>query len=90
MEIRIKYKEQIEKEAQEYAKTFYPNEEYNNYMGCLQSGFIEGVNSAISERIKIEYAIECLNSIYAEIDTQKSRQVVINKIREIKNKRDGK
>lgn len=48
------------------------------------------LNSYISERIKIEYAIECLNSIYAEIDTQKSRQVVINKIRELKNKRDGK
>jgi hypothetical protein len=80
------YREEIEKEAEEYWRL----------NRCENKGFLVyelfngGINSAISERIKIEYAIECLNSIYAEIDTQKSRKVVINKIRELKNKRDGK
>ena len=84
-----KYKEQIEKEA-EIEMIEYFGVVQNQTRHTAKMFFIEGVNSAISERIKIEYAIECLNSIYAEIDTQKSRKVVINKIREIKNKRDGK
>lgn len=82
-----KYKEQIEKEANEYAKTFYPNEEYNNFMGCLQTGFISGVNSKIAERIKYEFAIEVLEEVKNTIDIYtKSYNNIDSKITELKNK----
>ena len=55
-------KQEIEKEAREYAESYYPNEQYNNFMACLSAGFISGVNSKCAERIKIEFAdMECVS-----------------------------
>ncbi len=80
-----KYKEQIEKEAKEYADSFYPNQEYNNYMGCLKSGFISGVNSEIAERIKIEFAISVLEDILKLEESDNLYSEILNKITKLKN-----
>ena len=63
------YREEIEKEAEEYWRL----------NRCENKGFLVyelfngGVNSKISERIKIDFAVECLNEIiFIEVKTRKS------------------
>jgi len=80
------YREEIEKEAEEYWRL----------NRCENKGFLVyelfngGVNSKISERIKIEFAIECLEEIDKEDDLWEMLSKLQNKITELKNKRDGK
>ena len=73
------YKEQIEKEAKEYEK-------WNHY-SCSPTvnAFISGVNSKISERIKLEFAISVLESIKTIHDETFTQQGIRNKITELKN-----
>ena len=80
------YKEQIEKEAKEYAKNTH-NGYFINQDG-REKGFISGVNSEISERIRIDFAIECLEEIKQEspFNNYVPHQYFENKITELKNK----
>ena len=57
------YKEQIEKEANEYAYAF-GNGIFND---GLYKGFVDSFNSKISERIKVEFAIENIRRIKTKI-----------------------
>jgi len=81
-----KYKEEIEKEAREYAYSF-GNGIFND---GLYSGFISGVNSKISERIKIDFALSVLDDILKLQESDNLYSEIENKITELKNKRDGK
>ena len=80
-----KYKEQIEKEAKEFA---YPcNPIIQNFHDGLYSGFISGVNSKISERIKVEFTLEVLEELKQEspFPNYVPHQYINNKITELKN-----
>lgn len=74
-----KYKEQIEKEAKEYEK-------WNHY-SCSPTvnAFISGVNSKISERIKIEFAISVLEDILKLEESDNLYSEILNKITKLKN-----
>ena len=74
------------KEAKEFASKHIANNK-NTYFWCMQEGFENGVNSKISERIKVEFALEVLEEL-----KQKSpfpncvpHQYINNKITELKN-----
>ena len=79
-ELIDKFKEEIEKEAKEYEK-------WNHY-SCSPTvnAFKSGVNSKISERIKVEFAISVLENISVCGDIEANIQ---NKITELKNSIDG-
>ena len=76
------YKEQIEKEAKEYAKNTH-NGYFINQDG-REKGFISGVNSKISERIKIEFAISVLDDILKLQESDNLYSEIENKITELK------
>ena len=80
-----KFKEQIEKEASEYAKNTH-NGYFINQDG-REKGFISGVNSKISERIKLEFALEVLEELKQEspFPNYVPHQYINNKITELKN-----
>lgn len=84
-----KYKEQIEKKAAEFAYTFGKG----IYNDGLYSGFISGVNSKISERIKVDFAISVLEEIKIPLledwDSFAVKRIE-NKITELKNSINGK
>ena len=80
------YKEQIEKEAKSNADLFYQENrdvKFSNY----EYGFHDGVNSKISERIKVEYAIDILNKLSVDNGTV---GFIENKITELKQQINGK
>jgi hypothetical protein len=56
------YKEQIEKEANEYAYAF-GNGIFND---GLYKGFVDSFNSKISERIKVEFTLKILEELKQE------------------------
>lgn len=76
---KMDYKEQIEKEAKEYEK-------WNHY-SCSPTvnAFISGVNSKISERIKIEFAISVLEDILKLEESDNLYSEILNKITKLKN-----
>lgn len=82
------YKEQIEKEAKRFA---YPMETNNplieNFQDGVYKGFISGVNSKISERIKVEFTLEVLEELKQEspFPNYVPHQYINNKITELKN-----
>ena len=84
-ELIDKFKEQIEKEASEYAKNTH-NGYFINQDG-REKGFISGVNSKISERIKLEFALEVLEELKQEspFPNYVPHQYINNKITELKN-----
>ena len=84
-ELIDKFKEQIEKEASEYAKNTH-NGYFINQDG-REKGFISGVNSKISERIKVEFALEVLEELKQEspFPNYVPHQYINNKITELKN-----
>ena len=77
------YKEQIEKEAKEYAKNTH-NGYFINQDG-REKGFISGVNSKISERIKVEFAIEQMEWLKRVLANVQTNSVIDSKITELKN-----
>lgn len=80
-ELIDKFKEEIEKEANEYAYAF-GNGIFND---GLYKGFVDSFNSKISERIKVEYAISILEEV-RELYTKPFMHVALqNKITELKN-----
>jgi len=80
-ELIDKFKEEIEKEAKEYEK-------WNHY-SCSPTvnAFISGVNSKISERIKVEFALKILEELKQEspFPNYVPHQYIQNKITELKN-----
>ena len=82
-ELIDKYKEQIEKEANEYAYAF-GNGIFND---GLCKGFVDSFNSKISERIKLEFALEVLEELKQEspFPNYVPHQYINNKITELKN-----
>lgn len=55
--------------------------------------FNGGVNSKIAHRIKIDFAVECLQDILFETErfiSNDAEEMILKKITELKNKRDGK
>ena len=83
------YKEQIEKEAKEYADIL--EGDFHGTCRVTDDCFIEcfesGVNSKISERIKIDYCISVLNKLSVDNGVV---GFIENKITELKKQRDGK
>lgn len=79
-----KYKEQIEKEANEYASGKSSN---NVFKQAHIKDFINGVNSKISKQIKIEFALEVLEELKQEspFPNYVPHQYINNKITELKN-----
>jgi len=79
------YKEQIEKEANEYEK-------WNHY-SCSPTvnAFKSGVNSKISERIRVDFAMKILEELKQEspFPNYVPHQYINNKITELKNSIDG-
>ena len=82
-----KYKEQIEKEA-EIEMIEYFGEIETQTRHTAKSFFISGVNSKISERIKVEFAISVLEEIKLPLledwDSFAVKRIE-NKITELKN-----
>ena len=80
-ELIDKFKEEIEKEAKEYEK-------WNHY-SCSPTvnAFKSGVNSKISERIKVEFALKILEELKQEspFPNYVPHQYINNKITELKN-----
>ena len=76
-----KYKEQIEKEANEYAYAF-GNGIFND---GLYKGFVDSFNSKISERIKVEFAIEQMEWLKRVLANVQTNSVIDSKITELKN-----
>lgn len=83
------YREEIKQEA-EKANGYSLYGKNGEKALAFYEGYISGVNSKISERIKIEFAIECLEEIDKENDLWEMLSKLQNKITELKNKRDGK
>ena len=81
-----KYKEQIEKEA-EIEMIEYFGEIETQTRHTAKSFFISGVNSKISERIKVEFALEVLEELKQEspFPNYVPHQYINNKITELKN-----
>jgi hypothetical protein len=79
-----KYKEQIEKEANEYAYAFGNG----IYSDGLYKGFVDSFNSKISERIKIEFTLKILEELKQEspFPNYVPHQYINNKITELKNR----
>ena len=81
-ELIDKFKEQIEKEANEYEK-------WNHY-SCSPTvnAFKSGVNSKISERLKVEFTLEVLEELKQEspFPNYVPHQYINNKITELKNR----
>ena len=75
------YKEQIDKEANEYAYAF-GNGIFND---GLYKGFVDSFNSKISERIKVEFAIEQMEWLKRVLANVQTNSVINNKITELKN-----
>jgi len=77
------YKEQIEKEANEYAYAF-GNGIFND---GLYKGFVDSFNSKISERIKLEFTLKILEELKQEspFPNYVPHQYINNKITELKN-----
>ncbi len=75
------YKEQIEKEANEYAYAF-GNGIFND---GLYKGFVDSFNSKISERIKVEFAIEQMEWLKRVLANVQTNSVIDSKITELKN-----
>ena len=82
-ELIDKFKEEIEKEANEYAYAF-GNGIFND---GLYRGFVDSFNSKISERIKIDFAISMLDEIWIKANTSEYMisRYIQNKITELKN-----
>jgi len=82
-ELIDKFKEEIEKEANEYAYAF-GNGIFND---GLYKGFVDSFNSKISERIKVEFALEVLEELKQEspFPNYVPHQYINNKITELKN-----
>lgn len=78
-----KYKEQIEKEA-EIEMIEYFGEIETQTRHTAKSFFISGVNSKISERIKIEFAISVLDDILKLQESDNLYSEIENKITELK------
>jgi len=78
-----KYKEQIEKEANEYAYAFGNG----IYSDGLYKGFVDSFNSKISERIKVEFTLKILDELKQEspFPNYVPHQYINNKITELKN-----
>jgi len=85
-ELIDKFKEQIEKEASEYAKNTH-NGYFINQDG-REKGFISGVNSKISERIRVDFAMKILEELKQEspFPNYVPHQYINNKITELKNR----
>ena len=75
------YKEQIEKEANEYAYAF-GNGIFND---GLYKGFVDSFNSKISESIKVEFAIEQMEWLKRVLANVQTNSVIDSKITELKN-----
>ena len=84
-ELIDKFKEQIDKEAKDFAKNTH-NGYFINQDG-REKGFISGVNSKISERIKVEFTLEVLEELKQEspFPNYVPHQYINNKITELKN-----
>lgn len=84
-------KQEIEKEAKEYAYGLneFPKNDFNNGQ---YSGFFAGVNSKCAERIKIEYAIGILHELLEEIAVgSKESKIISDKFQQLQNQLpDGK
>lgn len=89
------YKEAIEKEAKEYAKQMWgiyvddldANCEDKTIGEISEQDFISGVNSKITERIKIEFAISILKEILeSKVAFTICEDYILNKISELENK----
>ena len=76
-----KFKEEIEKEANEYAYAF-GNGIFND---GLYKGFVDSFNSKISERIKVEFAIEQMEWLKRVLANVQTNSVIDSKITELKN-----
>lgn len=76
-----KFNEEIEKEANEYAYAF-GNGIFND---GLYRGFIDSFNSKISERIKVEFAIEQMEWLKRVLANVQTNSVIDSKITELKN-----
>jgi hypothetical protein len=83
------YREEIEKEAEEYWRL----------NRCENKGFLVyelfngGINSKIAHRIKIDFAVECLQDILFETErfiSDDAEEMILKKITELKNKNNGK
>ena len=80
-ELIDKFKEEIEKEANEYAYAF-GNGIFND---GLYKGFVDSFNSKISERIKVEFAIEQMEWLKRVLANVQTNSVIDSKITELKN-----
>ena len=85
------YKEQIEKEA-EIEMIEYFGEIETQTRHTAKSFFISGVNSKISERIKVEFTLEVLEKLKKEspFPNYVPHQYINNKINKAKEIKDGK
>ena len=79
------YREEIEKEAAE-ANGYLPYARDTKGI-AFNEGFIEGVNSPISERIRIQYAIDVLEELMNGV---KGYGDITKKINELKQQLNGK
>lgn len=77
------YKEQIEKEA-EKANGYALYGKNGEKALAFYEGYISGVNSKISERIKIEFAISVLDDILKLQESDNLYSEIENKITELK------
>ena len=76
------YKEQIKKEANEYAYAFGNG----IYSDGLYKGFVDSFNSKISERIKVEFTLKILDELKQEspFPNYVPHQYINNKITKLK------
>jgi hypothetical protein len=83
-ELIDKFKEEIEKEANEYAYAFGNG----IYSDGLYKGFVDSFNSKISERIKVEFTLKILEELKQEspFPNYVPHQYIQNKITELKNR----
>ena len=81
-----KFKEEIDKEANEYAYAF-GNGIFND---GLYKGFVDSFNSKISERIKIDFALSVLDDVLKLKESDNLYSEIENKITELKKQIDGK
>jgi len=80
------YKEQIEKEAKELYPSSGEDSCYVDIDLTSQDGFISGVNSKISERINVEFALKILEELKQEspFPNYVPHQYINNKITKLK------
>ena len=85
-----KYKEQIEKEAAEFASKHISNDK-STVSWCLEEGLKKAFESEVMQRVKADFAISVLHElmVHTLVGSAESKRID-NKITELKNSINGK